>query len=207
MSFEVKYNEGITDNLQKRFVLREGTYWTKITAAKSADDDGNPLTTRAGAMKIDLELTALDAEGRDTSHKLRGSVYLPVENPVNGYIAPPDKLNTYISMCYRFARALDTNFPRYARKGDQPGTFVTADGDIVDFAKRTAIKREVDGAVQKAAVSWVNKPEELVGHAFYVPVKHETGTNGKTYANTNMFQVSSEAPDGDIVTDDFTSLT
>jgi hypothetical protein len=197
---KISYNDTDVDNLNKVPVVKKG--WikglvighTKATAKETSN------------MMLYLTIAPTDEEGKQRTPTVRLRVMPPIPNPkVAGHSAPDTGFS-----CYCFARALNPEFPLYAKKqsdGTYRAQIPSADGTVelgkvVNKEERNAIAREVDQAICAAAVRWWNEPAELNKEMFFAYVDHNIGTDGNTYAEVKktMFR---EPQDADVMYSDF----
>jgi len=186
----ISMTEADVDRASAREVLREA--WMQMLVTKAEKD-----VTGTGKLRVTAFCSPLNEDGTvGTKAAAKLKLYIPVTNPKNpsAEVAKPKG-------CYFFFRAIDKNFPKYAKKTG-PGKYVTSAGETVDKAGALAIEREVNRAVAQRAVELYNDPTSLLQETFFASVKHETGADGTIYPEIQWTRL--EKPEEPVLTEGFT---
>lgn len=186
----ISMTEADVDRASAREVLKEA--WMHLVATRAEKD-----VTGTGKLRVTLYCNPLNEDGTVASKvNAKLKLYIPITNPGNpgAEVAKPKG-------CYFFARAIDKNFPKYAKKLS-PGKYQASDGSIVDKAGMLAIERDVNRAIAKLSVEWYNDPSALVQETFFGKIKHETGQDGTIYPEVQWTRM--EKPEEPVLTEGFT---
>lgn len=188
---EISYDDQMVDQARVFKMVKKG--WMRGVVTKVERN-----FTKKGNLELTLRVAPLDENDTPERTTVNLKLYPPVKNPhVAGHAAPKT-----IRGCYFFARSVDDNFPRYARKGDG-GSFIAPDGKVISKKEADSIQREVDSSIIKTSLQWWNNPDALKDEVLFIMVDHEQGQDGRTYAKVT--RTRSDAPTGvELLTTDFT---
>lgn len=187
----VEYNESFVDTMNSRDLPKEG--WVRGMVTRTHRD----ITKTNKHLHVRLTVAPLDEDDNPvTKASAPLDLYLPIPNPAEPTHKPPKTAR----QLYFLARAVDPDFPRYARKGDG-GKYISPTGDIIDLDTRNQINREVDKAVAMFATKLWNEPDTMKEEVFFACIDHEKGNDGKTYPRISRTRM--EEPDEDVRTSDF----
>lgn len=116
-----------------------------------------------GTLFLKMRVNPLDIEGNTRGPSTYYTIWLPFENKnVAGHQAP----NT-LWACHSFLSATyPKEYPTYPTV-QADGSWITADGQVVDKNLATSIKKEIAAKVRTRFQQYWQNPEELVGEVFF----------------------------------------
>lgn len=187
---EISYTNEDLDRDMRRPRLRANTvYLGKVAFA-------NKVVNKTGTLAIETVWNPLDPDKRARGPSARKKLTLPFANSKNSSAKIPDTLG----FCHEDAHALyPERFPRYPKR-QRDGSYLTADGQVVNKETAISIERQIKKDVRDFwAAAWKN-PATLVGEVAYFQVE-DTEWRG-----VNKIYSTSELPDGvNVCMSDFAS--